>query len=254
MMATNSDRVVKPTEFDLEQFQSCYPDGINNHYWNDARNKLILKHIRESGMKQLPILEIGCGRGGVVAFLKSNNIDIFGIELAPCTPFAEAEGDVLTGTDAFETSEAFKAKYKVLLLLDVIEHIEDPVSFVRKICEAYTNLEYILFTVPAGNDIWSNYDEYYGHFRRYDLEMTKSFVRESGFVLKENRYVFHLLYWAARLLTRLKRDRNLKLSPPSGINKIVHRVLSKYFIAEHNLLPQTWRGSSVFCIASIPRK
>lgn len=244
--------MAKPTAFNVEEFDYAYPEGINNHYWNDARNKIILQSLKKHGMAGKPVLEIGCGRGGVVAFLKEKDIDIFGLELAPCPPFKEAEGHIQTGTDALEMDETFKARYKTLLLLDVIEHIEDPVSFVQRICAAYPNISQIIFTVPARQEIWSNYDEFYGHFRRYDLGMMSDFAQQCGFIVKENRYLFHLLYWPAKLLTRLGRDRNLKINPPQGMAKTAHTLLSSFFVTEQRLLPRSWKGSSVFCVVSVP--
>lgn len=238
------------TEFNSVEFQNAYPDGINNHYWNKARNYIILGQLSSNDLKNKPVLEIGCGRGGVVAFLKNKGIDIFGIELAPCTPFKNAENDILTGKDALEMDEAFREKYKTILLLDVIEHIENPVAFIKSLLAAYKNIEQILFTVPARSEIWSNYDEYYGHFRRYNLEMSEQVMNEINFNIKDNRYFFHSLYIPAKLLAKNKKDRNLKLNAPQGIlSKTINSILAICFRIEYAILPKAWKGTSVLCRA-----
>ena len=69
------------TEFNKEQFDSIYPQGIENHYWNNARNKLLKNILKKSGAVK-NILEVGCGKGIVTEYLLHNGFGINGVELA----------------------------------------------------------------------------------------------------------------------------------------------------------------------------
>ena len=61
---------VGPPQFENDDFDLAYPPGIEYHYWNLARNHIIehqLNAITSSGIR---ILEIGCGKGIVVDYLR----------------------------------------------------------------------------------------------------------------------------------------------------------------------------------------
>lgn len=242
---------LKSTEFDSEQYEHIYPQGINNHYWNKARNHIIYAAINSGNQ---PVVEVGCGRGAVTAFLKNKGIDVFGLELADCEPLEEAKGHIKTNIDACAMHQSFTEKFKTLLLLDVIEHIEDPKVFIRNILNHYTNVREIIITVPARKEIWSNYDEYNGHFRRYDIDMTNDLMSSLNLNISQNQYFFHSLYWPARYLARLKKPRSLQINAPkSFLAKGLHYLLSRFFRLEKIILPGKWKGSSILVKASVSR-
>ena len=62
-----------------------YPDGIENHYWITAKNHIIYDAIIKNGLTNLKLLEVGCGRGGVITFLAGKKLNVFGLELAKIT-------------------------------------------------------------------------------------------------------------------------------------------------------------------------
>lgn len=237
------------TEFDKEQFDSIYPDGIENNYWNISRNWIIKKSILKNKISKSRIIEIGCGRGIVVKYLKKRNIDCIGVEVSACKPIEGAEYFIKTETDALEISENLRIEYNVLMLLDVIEHIEEPEFFINKILDKYKNLENIIITVPARKEIWSNYDEFNNHFRRYDLQMTMNLIKKIKFDVVENRYFFHALYIAAKFVIKFINKRKTKIVAPRGFMKIAHKFIYYYFVIEYYLLPKKWKGSSIICVA-----
>ena len=58
-------------------------------------------------------------------------------------------------------------------LFDVIEHIEDDLSFLKDIAKHVPIGTKIYVTVPALKSLWSSEDEYGGHFRRYNRNDVK---------------------------------------------------------------------------------
>jgi len=237
------------SEFEKEQFEYAYPDGIEEDYWNRARNYIIYRSLSASKATGEKIIEIGCGRGGVVKYLNSKKVDCTGVELAECRPHIGAEKFIKTGTDALALDDKLRKEFQVLLLFDVIEHLEDPEAFLKNILDKYQNLQSIVITVPARKEIWSNYDEFYGHYRRYDLEMSRAVMNSLDFDVVDNRYFFHGLYIAAKLLLKIKKHKETKLTAPKGVMKIFHVFISWYFILEYHLLPKKWKGSSIICVA-----
>jgi hypothetical protein len=56
----------------------------------------------------------------------------------------------------------------LFLLTDVLEHIEDDRAMFSELVAAARPGCYFLLTVPADPALWSEHDESFGHFRRYD--------------------------------------------------------------------------------------
>ena len=81
------------------------------------------------------------------------------------------------------------------MLLDVIEHIEDDREFLRTIRSAFSNCQCVIVTVPARPEAWSEWDEYYGHFRRYSPETLRKTLSAIGGCVYV-RYFFRSLYLA----------------------------------------------------------
>lgn len=87
---------------------------------------------REVGVGRL--LDVGCGAGTFMAIAAARGWDVYGVEMNDAL-VAEAEkavgeGRVVCG--AFEALDPEDAKYDVITLWDVIEHVLDPVSFIER--------------------------------------------------------------------------------------------------------------------------
>ncbi|MFK8068045.1 MAG: class I SAM-dependent methyltransferase [Gammaproteobacteria bacterium] len=238
------------TEFSNKQYESAYPDGIDCHWWSLARTRIVAKIVKEVARNATSVLEVGCGRGFVVKGLRDSNIDCYGVELADITPVEDVKGYIKTATDAVTLSNEEKQKYETILLLDVIEHISDPVIFLRNLADAFPNLSHIIVTVPARQELWSNFDDFYGHYRRYSLEMLEQHSSDLGFTLKHKGYFFHILYFPALFLTKLNKNRQTDISAPKGLNKIIHKIVSYVMLGDFHIIPKQFVGmSAVGCIS-----
>jgi hypothetical protein len=59
---------------------------------------------------------------------------------------------------------------RLFLLMDVLEHVADDFAMLSELLAAMTPGAHLLLTVPANESLWSEHDESFGHFRRYDRE------------------------------------------------------------------------------------
>ena len=238
---------MESTVFTHDQFQQIYPDGIENHYWNHARNAIILQFLRKNGLQHEQILEIGSGRGIVIKSLHEKGISVMGVEQAVVDPVEGTEEYFYPGMDAFDLDAGLKSSFSVILLLDVIEHISDPVPFLERIVSEFPNIRHIMVTVPACQELWTNYDEYNGHYRRYSFHDLKVLKTER---LKFTRggYFNHILYPVFWLYARLIKERNTVLKAPKGRQIVVHRMLSWLLQMDYLLLPGKWKGTSVIAL------
>lgn len=234
------------TTFSDDQYDSTYPDGAERYWWSIARNRRIEKLLATLA-GQGPALEIGCGRGLVVAALRKNGADCRGVELAPARPVAGMEPFVLTGTDAFAIAPEERARYSRLLLLDVIEHLPEPEAFVARLRSAFPNARSLLVTVPARAELWSNFDEHFGHFRRYDLADLDRLGSVLGARVARRGYFFRLLYLPGLAVARSGRGRATQIVPPVGAAaNWLHRMVGGVMGLVDAVLPAKVPGSSAY--------
>ncbi|MDG2410291.1 MAG: methyltransferase domain-containing protein [Halioglobus sp.] len=236
-----------------EQYELAYPPGIEHHWWSAARNELIAKLLNEE-CADCNFLEVGCGKGVVVKGLRKEGRDVRGVELANVQPLSGAEPWVDSGVDACDLALETRLAYDGLLLLDVIEHLPDPEEFLNKLLKSFPNVSVVVVTVPAGQELWSNYDEFAGHHRRYSLDMLENLGATLGWTLDRAEYFFRLSYFPMRLMTMLGIDRQLKMVAPGKALRPLHRVVCAISRLEQALLPRDVRGSSAYGLYKIRPK
>src|SRR4051794_7259605 len=143
------------TAFAKEQYDQAYDDGIEHHWWHLTRNHIVLRQLRScTAAANSRVLDIGCGRGIAVKYLRMHGIDCSGVELAHARPLAGIDSYVRYGVDATQLPEDERSRYEVIMLLDVIEHVSDAHAFVANIISAFPNLSELIVAVPACAELW----------------------------------------------------------------------------------------------------
>jgi len=238
------------TAFSQEQFNAIYPEGIENHYWNHARNRIIRKVLRKNKLCKGKILEIGCGKGVVVEYLRGQKIDCYGVELGDVKPHSTVARFIYTSTDAFALPRDFRDSVDTIMVLDVLEHLENPANFIDTVLSSFKNASGVLVTVPARQELWTNYDTYNGHYRRYSLKDINNQSNERLSV-QEAGYFNHILYPFFLAIARLIRKRGTEIKAPSGIGIPLHRMLSIILRLDFALLSRKLRGTSIIALLSV---
>ncbi len=234
------------TEFGEHQFDAIYPEGVQNHYWTCARNKIIANTLKRRGCLSGRILEVGCGKGIVVEYLRKRGFAVKGVDIANIVPRSAVREHVRTGIDAASLPHEERITYDTLLLLDVLEHLPTPENFLKQLCQDFPNVKCIVATVPARMELFSNWDELNGHYRRYDRNSVKKLVMDAGGCPRKITYFFHSLWLPARLSLLLKGGRAAKINPPHRRIAIsLHHMLGLFFYAEYFLFPDLLPGTSL---------
>jgi SAM-dependent methyltransferase len=239
------------TAFTDEQYAHPYPPGIEHSYWNQARNRILLRRLLPVLAPGARILDIGCGPGIVVDHLRRAGLDCAGVDLGTPTPATpEVAPHLRLGVSAFDLPAAEREAISALLLMDVLEHLPEPEGFLAECRRAFPAAKHVFVTLPARMEIWSTYDEYYGHYRRYALEDLPALVARTDLRVVRSRYFFHALYAAARVVGLATKKRSHVVTAPRL--RAAHALLGQIFAAEETLMPASAPGSSLYALLAAP--
>lgn len=211
-----------------------YPDEGNNacfevedqSFWFRHRNDCIRELVRNfPPTGKGPIFDVGGGNGFVAKGLMDAGWDVVLVEPGPSgASNAKKRGveDVVCGTTH---SAGFKTgSLPAIGVFDVVEHIEDDLSFLRHLWDLLEPEGMLYLTVPAYNFLWSHEDVDAGHFRRYTLASMKKKLREAGLEPVFGTYIFAFLPLPVCFFRTLpyrfgfaKRMKNEKISPKDHV-------------------------------------
>ncbi len=222
-----------------EQLYHKFYEVETNHWWFVARQRIV-HHIIENKIhlaKGSRVLDVGCGTGAVLASL-SQQYDAYGTDTSPLAiEFCKRRNldKVFQCTlDAFPYPDL---KFDLILLLDVIEHIDDDKGIIRLASRFLNPGGSVLVTVPAYQFLWTRHDEINFHKRRYVKSGLRRVLEEAGLKLRLLSY-FNTILFPVALVGRLgekmfppKIDQTLKI--PS---QILNSLLTETFSLEQNLI------------------
>ena len=178
-----------------------YPEDGHNRYfaieddsfWFRHRNNTIITAI-----KNFPpvgfILDVGGANGFVTLGLNEHGFE--SILLEPS--INGVQNAKKRGLKPIICSTLADAGFKnntipAIGLFDVLEHIENEIDFLKELKRILFADGRLYITVPSCGFLWSQEDEYAGHFRRYSMSRLKKILNESGFSIDFSTYFFSTL-------------------------------------------------------------
>jgi SAM-dependent methyltransferase len=144
------------------------------HWWFVARRRIVARLIEEllPPDPSTTIVDVGCGTGANLAAL-ANRYRCVGIDTSPeaiglaSERFSQVK--FLCGLAPEGLGEEMD-RARLVLLMDVLEHVSDDFALFSNLVAAARPGTYFLVTVPADRRLWSQHDESFGHYRRYDRQ------------------------------------------------------------------------------------
>lgn len=178
-----------------QSYSQYYADLWRRHWWWRVRHEVVLRELLRATRplavrsERPRILDIGCA-GGVAFEDFSRFGEVYGIEpnshLVESTPqWRHRVEQVMFGPD-FQPNQPFD----VILMLDVLEHIEDDQAALAKLWGLLKPGGIAILTVPALRWLWSVHDDINLHYRRYHRQPLKSLLVQSGFQICRLKYLF----------------------------------------------------------------
>jgi hypothetical protein len=172
--------------------QSCFIIE-DNSFWFRHRNNCITESVKKHSKDKL-FFDIGGGNGYVSKGLNKSGIETVVVEpgVQGCVN-AKSRGleNIMCATlqDAAFKKESIESAG----LFDVVEHIEDDVEFLKTLSEYLKKGGKLYITVPSFKWLWSNEDNFAGHYRRYTLKSLKTVLKKAGYEIEYSTYIFSIL-------------------------------------------------------------
>src|SRR5215469_8497662 len=144
--------------------QGSIKGDIGEHWYYRAKLAALRRMI---STEPVSILDVGAGSGFFsAALLRSTTA-----RTATCVDpgYSEDRDDLCSGKPLLFRRCVDRSDADLVLLMDVIEHVEDDIGFVGECVNKVACGTRFIVTVPALMWLWSGHDVFLGHFRRYTL-------------------------------------------------------------------------------------
>jgi SAM-dependent methyltransferase len=225
---------------------------ISRHWYYVSKGRALkhfLQHVRKASL-----LDVGAGSGVFSRQLLDAGI----CEQATCVDpaYAEERTELHNGHEIAFVRSVERPTHDLLLMMDVLEHVDDDVGLLRQYSEHLPGGGWVLITVPAFQFLWSGHDVFLEHRRRYTRRQIEDVVERAGLSVVRSRYFFGLLFPVAAMI-RLFGAWRRKVAggaPQSDLRKSSAPV-NKVLTLIHDLERATLfrfngiAGLSVFCLA-----
>lgn len=215
------------------------PQVETTHFWFVTRRELVLDVLRRlvPDLEQRALFDIGCGSGGLIAWLQAQGVAIAGA----CDAYAEGlhlarrRLDVPLALVDEGRVPPLAAGRSLIGLFDVLEHTDDDEAMLRSLFQALNPGGILVLTVPAHPSLFDEADVIAGHRRRYRRAELRDKLQRAGFELRAlTHFMAPLAFLLAplRLLLRLftrgrsaSARRDLELRPVPWLNGVLLTTL-----------------------------
>jgi Methyltransferase domain len=216
----------------------------------------IIRMMARNNIAPTTICEVGCGAGEILKQLQKN-IDskcmLWGYEISPqAFELCKARANEKLRFKFADIRHEQNVYFDLILIMDVLEHLEDYFSFLREIKPKgqykiiQIPLDLSVRTVLAGKVI--TYRESYGHIHYFTKEIALQMLKDAGYEVLDYFYTSQTLAlpWQEikrnpfilprKLLGKIKR-KLLKL--PGELFFAIHKDLAVRIVGEWRLLVLT---------------
>jgi SAM-dependent methyltransferase len=177
-----------------------------------SRNHAINELKRVLGAKPASIMEVGCSAGHLLADMRRNlpNATLTGGDytLETLVKLGEKIPNIPLVRFDLADSPLPSDSYDAMVLLNVLEHIEDDAAATKHIARMLKPGGAAVIEVPAGPELFDDYDKQLQHFRRYTLRGICGIVERAGLIVDRRNYLGALIYPAFYLAKKLSQSRS----------------------------------------------
>ena len=226
-----------------------YDQDYQNEQGLSARFRVHLQSVSQLVKRHfegLSLIEVGCGKGQFLEQLSAEGFDVTGID-----PTYEGSNPRVV-KDYFTPALGLQAQG--LVLRHVLEHVQDPLGFLRSLRESNGGIGRIYIEVPcldwiASHHAW--FDIFYEHVNYFRLD---DFKRMFGTVLDAGHCFGGQYLYVVADLTSLRLpvwQPALAFDLPSGFMQAIAEARSQLVAAAPGTARAVWGGASKGVIFSL---
>ncbi len=223
----------------------------DSHWWFLGRRQILCDLIDAilPPQRRSVIVDVGCGAGANLAALSPAH-ECIGIDASeealgharrrfPAISFVRADGP--------EEAADVIGRADLLMLNDVLEHVEHDREFLQGVLALAAPGAHVLITVPADMSLWGPHDVSHGHFRRYTRRELAELWHDLPVEARLVSYFNTRLYPIVRLIRTLGRWRNRSFGADNTdlrpAPRPINRMLTKLFAGESARLRRALGGT-----------
>jgi SAM-dependent methyltransferase len=222
-----------------------------DHPWIARRFEVLRRLAGDLVAQSTAIAEIGCGHGLLQRQIEDcYHVQVTGFDLNDSAlKQTTCRSSPICCYDVREQNPEYEARFDLILLADVLEHIADQDAFLRAVKFHLAPGGSVVVNVPALQSLYSGYDRAVGHLRRYRVQTLASVAARNKLMIA------HYTYWGLPLLPLLVL-RKLWMFAHAGQSAIGAgfdtggpiRDRALRWLSHCETIPQHWIGSSLMAV------
>lgn len=166
-------------------------------FWFSKRNEIILACIKKYPFRY-SFLDAGGGNGYQTEYLKKHvpgEKSFYFLEpgYEGCLA-AKKRGITPVFCGSLEDFPLEQHGIDAVGLFDVLEHVKDDKKLLTSLHKQLPEGGVVYITVPSSSFLWTDMDEYAGHYRRYTPSSLRLLASSSGFSVSYCSYIFSYLF------------------------------------------------------------
>ena len=233
------------------QYAAAYPELYRRHWWWRVREEILLTRI--SALFQSPrgsarILDVGCGAGLFFdALERFGHVEGIESDRTAVEHAGRWRANIFSGE--LDGSFTPPEPYDAILMLDILEHLTDPLQLLQRAKTLLKPAGRVVITVPAFNWLWTRHDEINHHVRRYTAAEMHATIAAAGLEVTDSTYLFPSLV-IPKILVRLKE--RWQAEPPrvpAIPREPLNSAIQAWFRAEYAVARWLPFGTSLMVVA-----
>lgn len=227
-----------------------------DHFWIKGRFNAIKKKLPLNFGSGTRFLEIGCGNGLIIKQMEDQYnmvVDGCDLNLMALDKVRNIRGKLFCLNINDKPIDLLN-KYDGVLLMDVIEHIDDDINFLRQSISYLKKDGLVIINVPAVQSLFSVYDTEAGHKRRYSKKLISNLFE------KNNIEVICITYWGfilvpivffRKFLLKLVTKGNIIKNGFKPSSRLLNFIFEAGLKLEHYLIKSPPIGTSILAIGRL---
>lgn len=190
-------------------------EDVGRHWYYRAKAAFLHRALDGDVFRRL--LDVGAGSGFFSRWLLTHT-DV-GEAVCVDPGYTEEREEQFGGKHLALRKSCPKVEADLVLMMDVLEHVDDDIGFLKQYLAAVPAGATFVITVPALPWLWSDHDVALGHRRRYTRDSLRAAVAAAGLEIERLHYLFGLVLPFAAVVRLAERLLPGRKAPESGLKK-----------------------------------